>query len=324
MVFCSKCGSENKDTNNTCEKCGEFLLKDEFFEAKKEEKFEDIFTEKNFNALNEITIEGYHTVIINIINQGITNLNNYIRMNNINFDNLSILNKIGIITSAYVNIHSKSIGSTLGFYSYNRVQIDDRMYDSQQIATFIHELSHHIFSEILEQLLMYVWECGKSDAIEAFAWFTLIRSKENSLANEFCAHTCEGRFIPYGYQNYGSYSQILNNYFDQEREQDIIQHYTFFGNTIAKDIIFILEKFIGPNLREEIKEQFKKDNLTVMINNQILNENEKVFPEEDTINIIIKILSEGFQEAKNKDMYATLENYKHEFADANTTYNSLH
>ena len=36
MVFCSKCGSENKDTNNTCEKCGEFLLKDEFFEAKKE------------------------------------------------------------------------------------------------------------------------------------------------------------------------------------------------------------------------------------------------------------------------------------------------
>ena len=43
LVFCSKCGSENKSTNNKCDKCGEFLLKPELFKPKKQERFSYMF-----------------------------------------------------------------------------------------------------------------------------------------------------------------------------------------------------------------------------------------------------------------------------------------
>ena len=60
---------------------------------------------------------------------------------------------------------------------------------------------------------MYVWSCSKTDAIEALAWFTLIGNPLTKLTDEYCAHTCEGRFIPHGYQNYGSFNNILANDF---------------------------------------------------------------------------------------------------------------
>lgn len=239
MVFCSKCGTENDDSRNNCEKCGELLIKREFFEIKSYENFEDIFSKDNYQKLDEITIEEYNTVIENITDMGHHYLKEYYDKANINKRHMSILDKIKAIAQAYAKISYKSSGAELGSYSFNSIRVDDRLDKANQISTLIHELTHHIFSEIFEQILMYTWSCSKSDAIEALAWFTLIGSPLAQLTNEYCAHTCEGRFVPHGYQNYGSFNNILMNEFDPKKDQNAIQLALVMGNTIAQDILSI-------------------------------------------------------------------------------------
>lgn len=74
--------------------------------------------------------------------------------------------------------------------------------------------------------------------------------------NEYCAHTVEGRFIPYGYQNYGSFNALVENMgFDKGALNEMI----VLGNSFANEIIVYLEKYIDDNLRNEIKLQYKKD-----------------------------------------------------------------
>lgn len=317
MVFCSKCGSENKDSNEKCEKCGEFLLKPEFFKAKTEEKFEDIFTKENLKAISELTIENYYQILINIVNMGHFNLAKIIQTQHIDWKKLSALEKISILTFSYSKWHYKSEGEELGFYTFNNIYIDDRLYDSNKISTMIHELSHHIFSEIFEQILMYVWECDKSDAIEALVAFTLSANTNYSLSNEYCAHTCEGRFIPFGYQHYGSFEKIIKENYDPEKDYEIIQISAVFGNTIAKDIIRILEEFITPELMDEIKEEFKKG-YSLPPTYGIVNETKDILPNDVKIDNIIGILISGFQAAQNEDAQKLLENFKETFTNANT------
>lgn len=323
MVFCSKCGSENKDASDNCENCGEYLLKSDFFEPKNMEKFENIFSKDNEKVLNEITDDAYVTVMNNIIKMGHDHLNKILSSNNINVNELSILNKIEIVTQSYVQIHYKTSGAELGSYSFNSILVDDRLYESQQIATLIHELSHHLFSEIFEELLMYVWECGKSDALEALAWYIVTGNPLIKLANEYCAHTCEGRFIPHGYQNYGSFNNILENEFDPKKDKEQIDLAFLFGNTMAKDIIFVLEGFINPSLREEIKQQFKEDSFPPRYD-QIIQEIKDQMPDEIKIKIITDIISAGYKSAQEQNMHEVLENFKHTFTEVNKISNTSH
>lgn len=317
MVFCSKCGSENPDSNNVCEKCGEFLTKKEYLNSKIYENFEDIFTDENLKAIDTLTVEGYNTVIENITQMGHHYLRQYYESSGINKRNMTTLDKIKSLTQAYAKISYKARGAELGSYSYNSISIDDRLDESNQIATLLHELSHHLFSEIFEQILMYVLNCEKSDAIEAFAWFTLIGNPLNSLANEYCAHTCEGRFIPHGYQNYGSFNNILMQEFDPEKDQDAIGFGLIYGNTMAQDIIEILEDFIDYDLREEIKQQFKKDFRYPPRYDQILLETHDTLPEDTKIENLKVNLKTAFDAAKNKKMKEILDAIKDKFGETN-------
>ena len=319
MVYCSKCGSANKITNNKCEKCGEFLLKPEFFEEKKQEKFREIFTAKNKKAISQITIDSYNTVIKNIINIGHDHLNQLIKENHKNKDELSILDKIKILAQSYAEINYKTSGAALGHYAYNSITIDDRLYDSRQISTLIHELAHHLFSEIIEELLMYVWQCNKSESIEAFSWFAITGSPLIALTNEYCAHTCEGRFIPHGYQNYGSFNNILNKEFDPEKDKEQISLAFLFGNTMAHDIIYILEEFIGPDLRDEIKQQFKEDSFPPNYD-QIIQEIEDLMPDDVKIKVLTDIINAGYDAAQNRSMYQSLQDFRDLFREANKSY----
>lgn len=317
MVFCSKCGYENSDDNNNCENCGEFLIRKEFFNVKSYENFEDIFKGNNYEKLDEITLEGYNTVIRNIARMGHYHLKEYYKNTDINKRQMSTLNKIKTITQAYSKISYKSSGAELGSYSYNSIQVDDRLDKASQISTLLHELSHHLYSEIFEQLLMYVWGCGKSDAIEALAWFTLIGSPLTQLSNEYCAHTCEGRFVPHGYQNYGSFNNILVNEFDPEKDQKAVNIGLVMGNTMAQDILFILEDFIDYDLREEIKEQFKKDFKYPPKYDQIMLETNAVMSPEDKIESIISILKGGYTAAKDRKMREILNEFKKKYTEIN-------
>lgn len=317
MVFCSKCGSENKDSNDNCEKCGEFLLKPEFFESKLEDKFEDIFTEEHLKALSELTVEDYYVILRNIANMGHYNLSKFIQTHNIDIKSLSTLDKITIIALSYSKFGYKSEGEELGFYIYNSIHVDDRLYDSNKISTTIHELSHHIFAEIFEQILMWVWECNKSDAIEALVAFTLRLNNNYRLSNEYCAHTCEGRFIPFGYQHYGSFEKIIKEEYDPQKDQEIIQISATFGNTIAKDIIRILEGFITPDLMDEIKDEFK-NGYSLPPTYGIMNETKNVLPDDLKIDNIIGILVNGFHAAQEKEAHEILEGIKKDFTTVNT------
>ncbi len=78
------------------------------------------------------------------------------------------------------------------------------------------------------------------------------------LLNEYCAHTVQGRFTPHGYQNYGSFENILQR-FDLNRDINLVRMCMRVGNTFCQDLLVIFESFIDYNLREEIKQQFKKD-----------------------------------------------------------------
>ena len=316
MVFCSKCGSENKDSNEKCEHCGEFLVKKEFFGHKNYENFEDIFSDENFRCLDELTLDGYNTIVKNIADMGHYHLEEYYQKNSRR--NLTILDKIKALTQAYCEINYKSRGAELGSYSFNSINIDDRLDESNQIATLIHELSHHLFSEIFEQVLMYMWKCDKSDAIEALAWFTLIANPLIKLSNEYCAHTCEGRFVPHGYQNYGSFNNILMSEFDPEKDREAIGFGLVFGNTIAKDILEILEDFIDYDLRNEIKKQFKHDFTYPPQYDQIMFESNDYMPDDIKIKNIIMVLKAGFKAAKDKKMKDILDAFKDSFKDTNT------
>ncbi len=142
-VFCSKCGIENYDSNDKCERCGEFLVKNEYLIKKYYENFEDVFTDDNCKALDDLTVEGHNTIIKNIADMGHDHLEKYYE--NSNRRNLTILEKIKVLTQAYCEINYKSSGAELGSYSFNSINVDDRLDDSNQIATLIHELSHHLF-----------------------------------------------------------------------------------------------------------------------------------------------------------------------------------
>ena len=247
------------------------------------------------------------------------NLAKFIQSEQIDMNSLNTLEKISIIALAFSKIGYKSKGAELGSYSFNHILIDDRLFDSNKISTLIHELSHHIFSEIFEQTLMYVWECEKSDAIEALAWFTLITNPLTSLSNEYCAHTCEGRFIPFGYQNYGSFNKILKENFNPEKDQQAVNFALVFGNTISIDIITILESFIDVNLREEIKEEFKNDYSIPPNYEQILLETNESMPDEVKVDNIIAILTSGFEAAQDKNAHEILESFKETFTDINSS-----
>lgn len=317
MVFCSKCGFKNNDDNNNCENCGELLIKKEHFEVKSYENFEDIFTKENYEKLDEITLEGYNTVIENIINMGHHHLEEYYKNTEVNKRHMNILDKIKSIAEAYSKISYKSSGAELGSYSFNIIRVDDRLDKASQISTLIHELSHHLFSEIFEQLLMYVWGSAKSDAIEALAWFTLIGSPLTQLTNEYCAHTCEGRFVPHGYQNYGSFNNILMQEFDPEKDQKSVTIGLVMGNTIAQDILQILEEFIDYDLREEIKLQFKKDFTYPPKYDQIMLETNAILSPEDKIASIISITKSGYDAAKDKKMREILDTFKNNYTEIN-------
>lgn len=252
-IYCSKCGEKNSISEDYCIECGSILRKlDKYESGDRITSFEDMFTQKHKEQLNEIplTNEIYELILNNIYETGKKSLKN---------KGSTALEKVADVVEAYAKWSYKSKGGELGFYSANNIKLDDRLNDSVQIATLIHELSHHLLAEIHEQILMYFWEVEKTYEIEVFVQY-ILASGTVHLMNEYCAHTVEGRFIPHGYQNYGSFNSILEEQKD-ELDHDTVVISLVLGNTIAEDIIHLLEHFIDEDLRHEIKQQYNKDQL---------------------------------------------------------------
>lgn len=277
-------------------------------------EFENIFTKKRIKLLkdNPLTVDEYNNILNRIKQAGLTNFNEMIEEHNIDLSEISIFKKISLMALSYTDIEYKTKGAEHGSFAFNVIRVDDRLDESNQISTLIHELAHYIFNEIFTQSLMYIWNSDKTDAIEAISIYSISRSKSYKLMNEYCAHTVQGRFLPFGYQNYGSFNMLLKG-FDSKKDKKRVKTYLKLGNSFAEDIILILEKFISKNWRSEIKEQFKKDFTNPPNYDGILLETKKTVPAEDIVKTINKILTKGLVNIIENDDVEIIQKYKKEY-----------
>lgn len=303
MVYCSKCGRLNNNSVTSCRSCGSTLIKEEYLNLKSFNSFEELFVDETFDMLKSASIseDEYNMIIKNIIDFGDFSLDELYEDIPLNKrENFDILTKVSFIATAFAKIKYKTKGAELGSYAFNCINIDDRLDNSNQISALIHELSHHLLAEIFEQVLMYVLEVNKTNELESFSHLSLMNSP-SALMDEYCAHTVQGRFIPHGYQNYGSFNILLNKNFDSDNDQDVVYLNMVLGNSFAEDIIKIIEHFIDYDLREEIKAQFKKDYTYPPKYDEILLEYKTVMPCEDKIHCMFELFKLTFELTKNKE-----------------------
>ena len=255
---------------------------------------EDIITITNYDKIENtyLTIEQYNEIIDNIKLTAYIILNKTIKENYIDLNSLSIFEKVLLFVKSFVEVRYKSVGKELGSYSFNKINLDDRIDDSDKITTLIHELSHHLLAEIFEQAVMLILDTDKTYAIESFVSFSF-KNNVATLLNEYCAHTVEGRFSPYGHQKYGSFEHALDK-FDNVNQDNIISLCKRVGNTFCKDLLKIIEPFIDYNLREEIKQQYKKDSKIPYDANGILLEIKDISTNDELFDLINLILISGF------------------------------
>lgn len=237
-------------------------------------KYQKIYSESSnfyFNPVNEVdllTIVDSRNIDLfkerkigsNVYNELIENFTNEMLKSFTFSDEDDIYEKIRTLASFFAKIQYKSEGEMDGLYSFNVISIDERRSKSVQISTFIHELAHHLLSEIFELSLMYIFDSSKTDDIEAFVYYVLSFNDQYLLMNEYCAHTVENYFMPKMHKNFGSFFKVLEK-FDLDSSEDIekINYAAKLGNTFAQDVISMLNKFFDDKLEKEIKKQYIED-----------------------------------------------------------------
>ena len=290
--FCPFCGEPNLDYATRCVKC------DKQINPIAIDDFDTLFSEFNQNLLLNARIDDVEYVKL------LSDI--FARADFYEITGESIKDKILNFTSIFTECKTKARGYERGFiFIGNCIYYDDRLNDSVQIATIIHELGHYFLFSIIENLLCDILKVDTSSTLQSFVWYFLTLP-EFKIMNEYCAHTVEGRFIPYGYQNYGSFNLLVKN---MGVEQEYLDDMVIFGNTFANEIISYLEKYIDDKLRHEIKVQYRKD-LTEPTYNSIIHETNDCLPLTLKNKTLLSILYDIFVEASKEDIKKELEEIK--------------
>lgn len=222
--------------------------------------FDELFCKANLEYLNHntLTLSQYRDILDKVENRSKEILTETVGRYFVDMNSLGLVDKIILYVKAFSQVHYKSDGSELGEYLIGEIDFDDRMYDSEKVFTLIHELAHHLIREIFQQALMRMLNCSKNLLITYFINYTL-NKREFILMDEYCANKTQSRFMPYGYQEFGSFEEIINEDFDWNLESRIIEHYAQLGKAFSNDIVGIIEDYIDFEMREEIKNQFIAD-----------------------------------------------------------------
>lgn len=290
--ICPICGESNSDFAAHCRKCKSQLNPISI------DDFDTLFSQFNQNLLKnaEITDEEYNRMLSNI----------FIRADYIDVWGDSTRNKILNLAGIFTECKTKARGYERGYiFLGNGIYYDDRLEDSIQIATIIHELGHYFLFDIIETLLCNVFKVKPSSTIQSFVWYFLMLP-EFQIMSEYCAHTVEGRFIPYGHQNYGSFNALVENIgVDEESLESMIK----LGNSFANEIIVYLEKYIDEDLRNEIKMQYRKD-LTPPTYESILKETDSCFPLDIKNSLLLRMLYDVLKEVSDSEAINELKSIK--------------
>ena len=316
MKTCDVCGTLNLKENNYCTHCGNKFIIENICPFCGEVNH-DYATHcvKCFKQINPITIEDYDVLFSEfnenlLANAEISDIeynellsNIFLRAKYIDIYGDSIKDKIFNLAGIFAPCKPKSRGYERGYiFLGNCIYYDDRLDDSVQIATVIHELAHYIVFNIIESLLCNIFKVNTSSTLQSFVWYFLTLP-EFKIMNEYCAHTVEGRFIPYGYQNYGSFNSLVEN---TSLEDDAVKSMMMFGNNFANEIIVYLEKYINEGLRQEIKLQYKMD-LKSPNYDSIFIETDDCFPLNVKNSTIINFLYNVLKIASNSETRKELE-----------------
>ncbi|OED29550.1 hypothetical protein [Methanosphaera sp. WGK6] len=247
-IYCSNCGTKNNTQQTHCKNCEEYLhnFKEE---TRQINNITELFTEKHYHNLTDkiLTIEAYEVIIENIITTGENKI--------IYKKNMSPLERITAIAEAYTKVIYKNKGNNYGEYAYNILCIDQQFDPAIQIATILHELTHHLFNEIIKEILMYIWNVKKTTMLDSFVQ-TILTIPSLLLISEYCASSTEKTYLPEQYVSYSSFNNICEqiNY-----DKTIILRGFIIGKSMSESIIKILDSFIDKTLYEEIKQEFKKN-----------------------------------------------------------------
>lgn len=325
--FCPKCGRKFPESEFVCFDClvhlKEISDKVDVSEIKSNSQFilegsndYDDFTELldvgNLLKINEFVFsaDDFSDILYDIKSQAFKNFDTLVKVNEIDFDSLSILDKIILFTKSFVEVNYKSFGGELGYFETGKIIIDERQTKSLQITTLLHELSHFLIQEILIHILCKILDASRNNLIEVLTSFILSYSPFTQLIDEYCAHNVEGRFTVFGFQDYSSYRQIELS-LKGEMSADEIEITKSIGNTFAVNIKEILESFIDKDLREEIKEQFLREVLDAPDYNALKMENCQILNDEGCIKAIHLILNDGCKVASSN--IGRLEEIKEKF-----------
>lgn len=284
---CPFCGSVNRNSANHCTNCGSqinpIVIDD----------FDILFSDYNTHLLSNAAISDkeYFRLVKDI----------FIRADYTDIYGNNIKERILSLASVFTECKTKSRGYERGYiFLDNCIYYDDRLDDSVQIATIIHELAHYFLFSIIENLLCHVFKVKTSPTLQSFIWY-FSTLPELKIMNEYCAHTVEGRFVPFGYQNYGSFNLLVRDS-DEEAVEDMVK----LGNTFANEIILYLEKYISEDLRQDIKLQYRKDMIQPKYDSIILETNDS-FPVSVKNSVMLKVLYNVFAESRNDDVRSELE-----------------
>lgn len=246
-LYCSTCGELNNTDRKYCVKCHELLHNLNKLPLNNTiDSFDVLFSLEYEKTLKNktLTIDDYETIIENIIETGKNRL--------ILKKNMTTLERIEAIAKAYAPVIYKDIGNSYGEYAYNVICVDKKFDSAIQIATLLHELTHHLFTEILEQVLTYTWKVKKTSVIESFIQ-TTTSIPAILLISEYCASTTESNYLPEEYVSYSSFNSICEeiNYDKNSLSTGLI-----LGSSMSNDIHRILSSFIDENLEKAIKQEF--------------------------------------------------------------------
>lgn len=290
--ICPYCGAANLDYATHCVKCQRQINPITI------DDFDILFDDYNHDLLLNAEISDFeYAEILSEI---------FVKASYIEIYGKTTKDKILNFASVFTECEPKARGYERGYiFLGNCIYYDDRLDDSVQIATIIHELSHYFLFEIIENLLCFIFKVKSSSTLQSLVWYFLTLP-EFKIMNEYCAHTVEGRFVPYGFQNYGSFNALVKN---TEIDEESINTMIIFGNTFANEIITYLEKYIDVDLRQEIKIQYRKD-LSSPTYESIFTETNDCLPLNVKNSTLIKILYDIFKEASQNDIREDLESIK--------------
>ena len=291
--ICPVCGQSNPDHANHCVKCSSQINPISI------DDFETLFSPFNQNLLEnaQISNDEYLQILSNI----------FVRAEYADVWGETTRNKILNLAGIFTECKPKARGYERGFiFLGNDIYYDDRLEDAVQISTIIHEMGHFFLFEIIESLLCNIFKVKPSSTIQSFVWYFLTLP-EFEIMNEYCAHTVEGRFIPYGHQNYGSFNILVERYAVDEESLESMEK---LGNSFANEIITYLEKYIDEDLRNEIKLQYRKDQISPS-RESLLKETNESFELSIKNLVMINMLCDVLKEvSKNSEALKELESIK--------------